>query len=263
MLFGIGLGDSSLETLGKKPAKLAQLEQTIGVIRGLIAGETVTHPESKAPVHITYARKGTRVPIYSGVSSPKVTRLAGKVADGAIVLVGVDAEYLKAARRELELGAAEAGRDLRKEGFRVVCWVPCSVQADGQAARAAVKAHVARILKRPLPFELDPETKEAVRRIYEHYEYYEHMVAGTAHGELVPDALVEKFAIAGTRAEVQQQVERLAATGLVDEIAIIPHTPDPVHRERIIRQVGEMIPELTRSSCRSPIDPLIDSSNVR
>lgn len=247
VLFGIGLGDSSLETLGKKPAKLAQLEQAIGVIRGLIAGETVTHPESKAPVHITYARKGTRVPIYTGVSSPKVTRLAGKVADGAIVLVGVDAEYLKAARRELEMGAAEAGRDLWKEGFRVVCWVPCSVQEDGQAARAAVKAHVARILKRPLPFELDPETKETVRRIYEHYQYYEHMVAGTAHGDLVPDALVEKFAIAGTRAQVREQFERLAATGLVDEIAVIPHTQDPVHREQIIREVGEMIPVLTRS----------------
>jgi 5,10-methylenetetrahydromethanopterin reductase len=243
---GIGLGDSSLETLGKKPAKLAQLEQAIGVIRGLIAGETVAHPDSKAPVHITYARKGTRVPIYAGVSSPKVTRLAGKIADGAIVLVGVHAEYLMASRRELEAGAAQSGRDLWHEGFRVVCWVPCSIQEDRKAARAAVKPHVARILKRPLPFELDPETREVVGRIYEHYEYYEHMVAGTAHGELVPDALVEKFAIAGTRAEVKEQLERLAATGLVDEIAIIPHTQDPAHRERIIRQVGEMIPELTR-----------------
>ncbi|MBI4493214.1 MAG: LLM class flavin-dependent oxidoreductase [Chloroflexi bacterium] len=240
-LFGIGMGDSSLETLGKKPATLARLEQSILIVRDLIAGQTVTHPDSQAPVHITYARRGTRVPIYIGVSSPKIHRLAGKVADGAIVLVGIDKPYLEASRRELEAGAAQAGRNLRAEGFRVVCWVPCSIQEDGKAARSAVKAHVARILKRPLPFELDAATREIVRRIYEHYEYYEHMVAGTAHGELVTDELVEKFAIAGTPAEAHQQFQRLAATGLVDEIAIIPHTQDPVDRERIIRTVGEMI----------------------
>ena len=245
VLFGCGLGDSSLETLGKKPAKLAELERAIATIRALVAGETVPHPESQAPVHLTYAKKGTRLPIYPGVSSPKITRLAGKVADGAIVLVGVDADFIRASRRELEAGAAEAGRDLWNEGFRVVCWVPCSIQENGSDARAAVKAHVARVLKRPLPFELDAGTKEIVRRIYEHYEYYEHMVAGTAHGALVPDALVEKFAIAGTVEETREQFERLAATGLVDEIAIIPHTQDVAHRERIIRQVGKMIPDLT------------------
>lgn len=246
VLVGIGMGDSSLETLGKKPATLAQLERAIRMIRGLVAGETVIHPDSQAPVHLTYARPGTRVPIYIGVSSPKITRLAGKVADGAIMLVGVDPRFMQASRREMEAGASEAGRDLRAEGFRVVCWVPCSIQEDGAAARAAVKAHVARILKRPLPFELDPATMEVVRRIYQQYEYYEHMVAGTAHGEVVPDELVEKFAIAGTPAEAFEQFRRLAATGLVDEIAIIPHTQDPAQRERIIRQVGEMIPAVSR-----------------
>lgn len=246
VLFGAGMGDSSLETLGKRPATLAQLERAILMVRRLIAGETVEHPDSGASVHITYTRQGTRVPIYIGVSSPKITRLAGKVADGAIMLVGVDPEFMQASRRQMEAGAAEAGRDLRKDGFRVVCWVPCSIQEDGRAARSAVKAHVARILKRPLPFQLDPATQEVVRRIYEHYEYYEHMVAGTAHGELVPDDLVEKFAIAGTPAEAREQMERVAATNLVDEIAIIPHTQDPADRERIIRQVGEMVPVLSR-----------------
>ena len=49
--------------------------------------------------------------------------------------------------------------------------------------------------------------------------------------------------MAGTLAEAREQIERLAATGLVDEIAIIPHTAEPVERERIIRQVGAMMRE--------------------
>jgi 5,10-methylenetetrahydromethanopterin reductase len=197
---------------------------------------------------LTYAQAGPSIPVYLAVSSPKIHRLAGKIADGAIVLVGTDPQFLQASRRELEAGAAEAGRDLKAQGFRVVCWTPCSIQDDGPAARSAVKAHVARVLKRKLPFELDAATMEVVHKIREHYEYYEHMVAGTAHGDLVSDELVERFAVAGTPAEARAQLERLASTGLVDEIAIIPHTQEPVERERIIRLVGEMIPDLNRGA---------------
>jgi 5,10-methylenetetrahydromethanopterin reductase len=238
---GIGSGDSSVETLGKKPSTLANLERSVAIIRSLIAGETVTLPETNAPVRLTYASAGTRIPVYPAVSSPKIHRLAGRIGDGVIVLVGTDPQFLKASRRELEAGAAEGRRDLRNDGYRVVCWTPCSIQDDGRAARDAVKAHVARILKRKLPFELDAATMDVVRKIREHYEYYEHMVPGTAHGDLVSDELVERFAVAGTPAEARDQLQRLADTGLVDEIAIIPHTHDPRERDRTIRLVGEMI----------------------
>jgi 5,10-methylenetetrahydromethanopterin reductase len=202
----------------------------------------VTSPETKAPVRLTYAKAGTDIPVYIAVSSPKIHRLVGKVGDGVIVLVGVDPQFLKASRREIEAGAAEVGRDLRAIGFRTVCWTPISIQDDGRAARNAVKAHVSRILKRKLPFELDAATMEVVRKIREQYEYYEHMVPGTAHGDVVPDELVERFAIAGTPADARAQLERLAGSGLVDEIAVIPHSHDPTERDRIIRLVGEVIP---------------------
>lgn len=244
-ILGIGTGDSALETISKKPAKLAYLERSIELIRHLIAGETTSHPDTGAPVRITYAQKGTRVPVYIAVSGPRIHRLAGRIADGAIVLVGTDPGLLAASRRELEAGAAEAGRDLQSDGFRVVCWTPVSIQDDGQAARAAVKAHVSRVLKRDLPFPLDSETMEVVRRIREEYEYYQHMVVGTDHGHPVPDELVESFAVAGTAAEVREQIERLADSGLVDEIAFIPHSSNPADRERTIRQLGEMIPAIS------------------
>ena len=41
---------------------------------------------------------------------------------------------------------------------------------------------------------------------------------------------MEKFAVAGTPAEARAQLERLAGSGLVDEIALIPHTPNPAER---------------------------------
>jgi 5,10-methylenetetrahydromethanopterin reductase len=246
LLIGIGAGDSSVETLGKKPSTLANLERSVEIVRELIAGKTVKSPETGSEVRITYAQPGTCIPTYVAVSSPKIHRLAGKIGDGAIVLVGVDPQFLEASRRELEAGAAEAGTTLKAKNFRVVCWTPCSILDDGRAARSAVKAHVARVLKRKLPFEIDAATMDVVNKIRRQYEYYEHMVVGTHHGEVVTDELVERFAIAGTPAEARDQLERLAASGLVDEIAIIPHTQDPRDRDRIIRLVGEMIPALSR-----------------
>src|SRR5687768_8333328 len=40
---GIGLGDSSVETLGQRPSKLADLERAVREMRALIAGEEVHH----------------------------------------------------------------------------------------------------------------------------------------------------------------------------------------------------------------------------
>jgi 5,10-methylenetetrahydromethanopterin reductase len=237
IVLGIGAGDSSLRTLGKQPATLKQLEASIDLIRGLLAGQEVAHPDSGAPVRLTYAQGGHTPPVYVAASSPRIHRLAGRVADGAIVLVGTDPAFLAASRRELQAGAHQAERPLG----RVVCWTPCSVQADGAAARAAVKAHVARVLNRPLPFELDAATQDVVREIRERYAYYEHMQPGTPHGEVVPDDLVERFAVAGSPSEARRQVERLAASGLVDEMAIVPHAADPADREHIIREVGQML----------------------
>ncbi|HLI28981.1 MAG TPA: LLM class flavin-dependent oxidoreductase [Chloroflexota bacterium] len=244
---GIGTGDSAVQTIGRKPARLHELEQAVGAIRRLIAGEPIVHPATGAEARIVYAPAGLRIPVVIAVSSPRIHRLAGKIADGAIVLVGIDPAFLTASRAELAAGAAEAGRDLTAAGFRVACWTPCSIQEDGRAARAAVKAHVARVLKRDLPFPLGPEDQAVVQRIRAEYEYYQHMVPGTRHGELVPDALAAKFAVAGTAREVQDQLERLAASGLVDEIVIVPHAPQPAERERIIRAVGAMLPALVRA----------------
>jgi 5,10-methylenetetrahydromethanopterin reductase len=238
IVLGIGAGDSSLRTLDKRPATLEQLETSIQFIRGLLSGQEVTHPESGAPVRLTYVRHGAPPLVYVAVSSPRIHRLAGRVADGAIVLVGTDPAFLAASRRELEAGANQAERPLG----RVVCWTPCSVQSNGDAARAAVKTHVARVLKRPLPFELDARTAAVVQDIRARYAYYEHMLPGAPHAEAVPDDLVERFAVAGTPLEARSQVERLAACGLVDEMAIVPHAANPADRERIIREVGHLIP---------------------
>ncbi len=243
---GIGTGDSSLETLGLKPSRLAELELKIQQFRGLVAGEEV-EIEAGFKSHITFAGKGQHIPVYIGASGPKILKLSGKIADGTIVLAGIDSYYLNAALDTIAQGAAEAGRDLQWDapgqqgGFEAVCWTPCSIQADGKAAREAVKSHVSRVLKRPLPFELTEADKVVQKKIYEHYDYFEHMVAGTEHGSVVPDEMVQKFAIAGTAEECREQVKKMLETRRLGQIAIIPHTINPADRAQVIRTFAEEV----------------------
>ena len=54
--------------------------------------------------------------------------LAGEVADGAFLMVGLDPAGIRAARRHLEAGAARAGR--RLDGFPVTYVVTLGLGAD-------------------------------------------------------------------------------------------------------------------------------------
>ncbi|NIM05473.1 MAG: LLM class flavin-dependent oxidoreductase, partial [Deltaproteobacteria bacterium] len=140
---GIGLGDSSVETMGMKPARLADFEKTIHQMRGLMRGENVELETGS--IHLNFPTKEP-IPIYIAASGPKMLELAGRVADGVIVLVGTDPSYLKQAQEKIQSGIRAAGR--KPEDVELVLWVPCAV-SDKMPARDAVKAHVARIVAHP------------------------------------------------------------------------------------------------------------------
>ena len=223
---GIGSGDSAVETIGKRPVKLADLEESVVVLRGLLAGRTVSHGGTE--IHMDWI-DAPRPPIFIAGSGPRILRLAGKVADGVIMLVGIAPAFVEGAMHAVREGARSVGRDLDRDGFKFVLWTPFSIGEDGTAARSAVKAHVARVLKRPLPVSLSDEHAATVKAIYDQYEYYQHMAVGTKHGEVVPDSLVNEFALAGTVDECRQQLDRIQRLGL-DQVSIIPHAEDPSDR---------------------------------
>jgi 5,10-methylenetetrahydromethanopterin reductase len=215
-IVGIGLGDSSVETMGMKPAKLAYFEKSLQQMRDLFAGKEVQVDTGK--IHIKHPCKG-RVPIYIAASGPKMLELSGRIADGIIVLVGVADDYLRQAKERIEAGAKAAGRKLGD--INLVLWVPCAV-SDKSPAKDAVKAHVARVVAHPQPYVLDEKEQEVLADIRKTYDYYHHMEQEADHAEVIPDWLVDKFAIAGTVVECRTQVERIKKSG-IQQIAIIPY----------------------------------------
>lgn len=233
-IVGIGLGDSSVETMGMKPARLDFFEKTIQQMRALLAGEEVELESGK--IHLKHPCKN-KIPIYIAASGPKMLELSGRIADGIIILVGIDPGYLRQAKERIEAGAKAAGRKL--SDINLVLWVPCAV-SDKAPAKDAVKAHVARVVAHPLPYVLDPKEQKVLEEIRRTYDYYHHMDQEANHADVIPDWLVDKFAIAGTVAECRARVKEIRKSG-VQQIAIIPYSAPGGSREDTLKGFAKAI----------------------
>lgn len=238
---GIGAGDSSLRTMGLSPLKLAELEQAVGELRALFRGEEVREPSSGATYHLDYLAGPVDVPVYIAASGPKILKLAGRVADGVIVLTGTAPRFVEAALKTIEKGARESGRELTD--LHIVLWTPTAIRNDRTSARDLVRAHVARIIIRPLPVQLSADQQAVIERIRGTYDYYHHMDTEAGHADLVTDDLVDLFALAGTPGECQDRLNEITSLG-VDQVSIVPFTEPGESRAPTIRAFAQIANDL-------------------
>jgi 5,10-methylenetetrahydromethanopterin reductase len=235
---GIGTGDSSLRTMGLKPLKLAELEESIAELRTLFAGGSVKEATSGADFRLAYLTEPLEIPIYIAASAPKILQMSGRIADGVIVLVGTAPEFIQGALDRIAAGAAQSGRTLAD--LHIVLWTPTAIQDDAVEARDLVRAHVSRVVIRPLPAEIDPRMAAAVERIRASYDYYDHMDTQADHADLVPDELVDMFALAGTPDECRERIKLIKDMG-IDQISIVPFVRPGASKAATIRTFAEIV----------------------
>lgn len=235
---GIGTGDSSLRTMGLKPQKLAELEESVRQLRTLFRGEKAVEPHSGAEYHLNYLTEPMNIPIYIAASAPKILQMSGRIADGVIVLVGTAPHFIEAALATIEKGAKESGRTL--DDLHIVLWTPTAIGPDRTEARDLVRAHVSRVAIRPLPAKVDPALEAAINRIRESYDYYHHMDTEASHADLVPDELVDLFALAGTPDECAQRLKEIEALG-VDQVSIVPFVRPGQSKDTTIRTFADIV----------------------
>ena len=226
---GIGLGDSSVETMGLQPTRLADFEQAVEQMRALITGQEAVLDSGN--IHLNFPREH-QIPFYIAASGPRMLELAGRIADGVIILVGVAQHRVQKAIEKIHAGAESAGRKLAD--IDLVLWVPCAV-SEQEPARNAVKAHVARIVTHPLPFTLDENEQQVLDEIRKTYDYYQHMKPTASQAEVIPDWLIDKFAIAGTPEECRAKVLALQKTG-INQVAIVPYNVGDADRGGTLEQ---------------------------
>ena len=123
-------GFLSTRSVGKPPARVAFMREAIGDLRRLLAGEEVDY--GPTPTRLRN-RTSPPTPVYLLAAGPRMIELAGEVADGAFLMVGLHPAAVRAARRHLDAGAKRAGRSL--DNFPVTFVVTLGLGPDDVGAR--------------------------------------------------------------------------------------------------------------------------------
>jgi 5,10-methylenetetrahydromethanopterin reductase len=111
----IAPGFLSARSLGQPRARVAAMREAIAQIQRLLAGGATRVGEGQTRLRNLSARP---TPVFLLAAGPRMAELAGEVADGAMLFVGLHRDAIAAARRHLAIGAARSGRSL--DGFPVV-----------------------------------------------------------------------------------------------------------------------------------------------
>jgi 5,10-methylenetetrahydromethanopterin reductase len=229
-VLGLGSGDSAIYTLGAPPATLAGLEEAVDALGRLTAGERLQREGRRWQVH----RSTRRVPIYLAAEGPRTLELAGRVADGVIVGLGLTPEVIELSLAAIERGARAAGRRLADVD---VWWFAKTNVADTRAtAVEPIKMALAASANHAFRFTLEGKgvpaaLHEPIRGLHRDYDAHQHEIAGARNAHLtdrwgLTDFLVDRFAIAGTPAECVAQVRRAMVAGAT-QFVTTSFVPDP------------------------------------
>ena len=107
-MIGIGTGDSSVDNIGVRPAKHAELAAYVKTIRELL--QTGKSVYNGVPCKLTWFRG--RIPIYLAASGPKTLQLAGEIADGVVINTGLMPDIVRDSIAQVKIGCAHAGRNI-------------------------------------------------------------------------------------------------------------------------------------------------------
>ncbi|MAR48164.1 MAG: hypothetical protein CL425_03085 [Acidimicrobiaceae bacterium] len=217
--FGVGVG-AGLEEIGINPTRpVATLRETITVIRSLLNGEETFFQGSVFNFNtsgLVVPRKGM-VPVAIGTRSPQVMRLAGEIAD--IALVGarnLSPSSVANYKQWLSEGADLVGRDVSE--VKIAPRVTLCVSEDSELAHSSVRRYAAHYLE--IVGENGPEVEQVRKNeIFKALSrsrgwYFDHNRFDDPELEsLVDDELVKEFAIVGTSGEVAEQLEEVLNLG--------------------------------------------------
>ena len=141
----VGPGYLAVGNIGRPRASLRTMRESILAIRRLLQGEGVIFNGTETRLRNV---SETPTPVFVTAAGPRMIELAGEVADGALMLVGLHPKAIAAARLRLEIGAQRAGRDL--EGFQTIYITPLPrCRRRRRRARAAWRGRWPRLRRSP------------------------------------------------------------------------------------------------------------------
>jgi len=239
-VLGIGAGDRPLLSLGLKPARLARLEGAIEAIRELWTGKHVDFQGEGFSLDDAHMREpgATSMPIYMSASGPKTLELAGRVADGVILLAGLHPDGLQWAIDHIDRGVEAAGRDARP---KITVFAYGAIDDDAEAALEAGRTIAAWFPQTaPVYCEMAGLSSELVQQVRAMYQGGEFQEAAAA-AKLLPVDFVHRMALAGDVDRAKTHLKNMLDLG-VDCVSVFPLGED---RMKTVRNFRKAFDEVT------------------
>lgn len=214
---------------------LARLREAIDVVEHLLAGEQATYAGSHFRLEAHHAPRYTvqrrRVPLLIGSWGRRMLGLAGGRADEIKVGGSANPDIVPIITEWIAAGAEQAARDPTEIGICV--GAVTVVDEDRALARGLVRQQMALYL--PVVAALDPTVAIDPERMARMAAL---VSAGDAEaaGALISDDLLDRFAFAGTPADIIAQCERLFAAGVTRIEFGTPHGVTPEGGMRLLGQ---------------------------
>ena len=216
VIVGIGAGGSGFPAMGiQREHPVAATGDAIAIMRGMWAGKPATVDGRVVSVRSGVlgfkARSDIRIVI--ATRGPAMFRLAGRVADGAMIATMATPEGVGIAWDAVRKGAKQAGRD--PDDIEIISRVDTCVDRDRDKARAGVRQMIAFLLwssypNRDFVAQLGMEVPAELEAMIAKRDYELMFEAGP----LVPEEFVDAFAWAGAPEEVAAKITRIAEMGI-------------------------------------------------
>ena len=236
---GIGRGDSAVRVTNGKPTTMAELRESIHVIRELANSRAVDY--KGATLQFPWSR-GSELDVWVAAYGPMALKLTGEVGDGFILQLA-DVDIAAWMIKTVKDAAAAAGRDPESLAFCVAA--PMYIGEDREHMReqcrwfgGMVGNHVADIVaKYGHHGEGVPEALTDYIERRQGYDYNTHGKADNDHVDFVPDEIVDRFCVLGTAEDHIAKLRALKAIGVDHFAGYLMHD----NKEETLRVYGETV----------------------
>lgn len=256
-VLGIGVGNSALAPIGRKPATRIELNQTVEIVRALLRGDHWTFDGTTSRLE----DPAGSCPLYIAASGRANLAFAGAVADGVILLSGVSPSTLAPAIETIRDGAISAGRDPADVDIVVsaFCHITDDVGADAVILKpicAALASGSARQALSAADIEIeDPGPFENVEPDLIHARDWAHAVAEA--GRAVTDEQAVRFAQSfcffGAPKEICAKIDQIGRMGA--RSIYLQHVGSYDLPERLMVELAqEVLPNYARATPAAPAE---------
>ncbi len=217
-IMGIGTGirdwiEGRLKISYSRPA--SAMREMVAITRALIRGESVSFAGrvfQSDHMKLNFKPARREIPIYLGVLGPKNIEMTGEIADGLLLSVMSSPAYVKFAVEHLRVGLEKSKRDA--SGFPVSAYILSSISENESAARDSLRPFLALLISAVASQPNNPIFATAGVAPETVTAFGESFARGVIAKDMVTDAMVDAFAIAGSPARCRENLARLVEAGV-------------------------------------------------